>query len=416
LKEGAGICNFKALKYETRTPEEQKRIEDLVIEKMGVWKYSLAQIKPQIHSDLFDKIMVRWDLAFQTVKDIFEQQLRQLVPSLTEEEVKKALQNHTDRMIPKLNTCFILMNNSESVIRQASDVWKDVYHLRQSEHVEIIDDISSDDEPETQGQLYALADKGEEDKEEEAHEEDLNTAAEIIASLPHTPPYTVTSVESASTGEIASSTVASITQSPPSTSQLRVPAVEVQVTSSTELYVSSSTEHAPVHLVSSTSTILTSQILSTPILPVTSVIDIPVWTLPSVSLILSAVSVLDSLSISMQPLLSPISSASPSSSTIVSIPKVNTPVGSEQPLKLLLTGKEISEDIDLDTEIAIPKIDYSTATIEEMMMISQLLEKKARKKQIKSERDKEFAIIANARDIITEAIGVEVDSTQHILL
>ena len=36
LKEGAGICNFKALKYETRTPDEQKRIEDLVVEKIGV--------------------------------------------------------------------------------------------------------------------------------------------------------------------------------------------------------------------------------------------------------------------------------------------------------------------------------------------------------------------------------------------
>ena len=73
LKEGAGICNFKALKYETRTPEEQKRIEDLVIEKMGVWKYSPAQIKPQIHSDLYEKIIVRWDLTTQTVKDIFRQ-------------------------------------------------------------------------------------------------------------------------------------------------------------------------------------------------------------------------------------------------------------------------------------------------------------------------------------------------------
>ena len=46
LKEGAGICNFKALKYETRTPEEQKRIEDLVVEKMGIWKYSPAQMQP----------------------------------------------------------------------------------------------------------------------------------------------------------------------------------------------------------------------------------------------------------------------------------------------------------------------------------------------------------------------------------
>ena len=49
-------------------------------------------------------------------------------------------------------------------------------------------------------------------------------------------------------------------------------------------------------------------------------------------------------------------------------------------------------------------------------MISQLLGKKARQKHLRSERDKEYMIIENARDIITEAIGVEVDSTQHILL
>ena len=73
MKEGAGICSFKALKYETRTPDEQKRTEDLVIEKMGVWKYSPAQMKPQVHLDLYDKIKIKWDFTTQTVKDIFEQ-------------------------------------------------------------------------------------------------------------------------------------------------------------------------------------------------------------------------------------------------------------------------------------------------------------------------------------------------------
>ena len=65
----------------------------------------------------------------------------------------------------------------------------------------------------------------------------------------------------------------------------------------------------------------------------------------------------------------------------MSIPKVKIviiEVESRQPLKLLLTGKEIEEDIYLDTEIEILKIDFNTATIEEMRMISQLLEKKAR--------------------------------------
>ena len=209
----------------------------------------------------------------------------------------------------------------------------------------------------------------------------MRIAAEVIASLPHTPPDTVTSVESASTGEIASSTVAPITQSPPSTSQLQVPIMEVPVTSSTELNVSSSTKSAPVHPVS-TSTVLTSSTsvlstgaLSIPISPVASTIGIPICTLPSISPTLSSISILDSVSISIQSLY-PISpfTTSPSTSTIVSIPKVKPAVETKEPLKLLLTGKEIEEDINLDTEIEIPKIDFNTATIEEMMTISQLLD------------------------------------------
>lgn len=85
-------------------------------------------------------------------------------------------------------------------------------------------------------------------------------------------------------------------------------------------------------------------------------------------------------------------------------------------MKLLITGKGIEEDIDLDIEIEIPKIDYDTTIVEEMRLASQMLEKKARQKQLRSERDREYRIIKSAKNIITEAIGVEVDSTQHILV
>ena len=61
-------------------------------------------------------------------------------------------------------------------------------------------------------------------------------------------------------------------------------------------------------------------------------------------------------------------------------------------------------------------IDFDTATVEEMRRASQLLEKKARQKHLRLERDKEYRIIEGAKTIITEAIGVEVDSTQHILI
>ena len=63
LEEGAGLANIKALKYETRIDAEKRQIEDLVLSKMGKWKYSLEQIAPQIPKALQDKIEPRWDFA-----------------------------------------------------------------------------------------------------------------------------------------------------------------------------------------------------------------------------------------------------------------------------------------------------------------------------------------------------------------
>ena len=44
MEEGASLTNFKALKFETRTEEEKMQIEELVLSKMGKWKYSPDQI------------------------------------------------------------------------------------------------------------------------------------------------------------------------------------------------------------------------------------------------------------------------------------------------------------------------------------------------------------------------------------
>lgn len=74
-------------------------------------------------------------------------------------------------------------------------------------------------------------------------------------------------------------------------------------------------------------------------------------------------------------------STSPTSSTIVSVSKtkdVSTEVKQNTPLKFLLTGKVMDEDIDLDKEIFIPKIDLDTAIADEMRLVSQLLKQKAR--------------------------------------
>ena len=58
------------------------------------------------------------------------------------------------------------------------------------------------------------------------------------------------------------------------------------------------------------------------------------------------------------------------------------------PLKLFLIGKEMEEDIDLDEEIVIPQINFDTATVEELRLLNQRLEQKAKQKQLRNERDK----------------------------
>ena len=69
---------------------------------------------------------------------------------MTNAEVKKALKEHEGRMILKFNTCLILMKNIESVVKNATDVCRDVYHLNKptDETVEIKDDDSDQEDEE----------------------------------------------------------------------------------------------------------------------------------------------------------------------------------------------------------------------------------------------------------------------------
>ena len=83
------------------------------MEKLGKLKFYPNQYASQVPAILLDKIKVRWDNTIQTIKEIFSQTLKQLVPNLTEAEVQKALKENENRMTPKFNTCLVLMKNIE---------------------------------------------------------------------------------------------------------------------------------------------------------------------------------------------------------------------------------------------------------------------------------------------------------------
>lgn len=81
------------------------------MEKLGIWKFSPEQFASQILVVLLDKIRVRWENVVQIVKDIYEQKLKELVPSLTDAKVKKALIEHKGRMFLRFNTFYIAKGN-----------------------------------------------------------------------------------------------------------------------------------------------------------------------------------------------------------------------------------------------------------------------------------------------------------------
>ena len=66
------MTNLKSLRYETRNAYEKKKIEDMMMSKLGKWKYSSDQLSQQILKDLLHAIKLRWENARKTKKDIFE--------------------------------------------------------------------------------------------------------------------------------------------------------------------------------------------------------------------------------------------------------------------------------------------------------------------------------------------------------
>lgn len=131
----------------------------MILSKLGKWKYSLNQLAQQILNDLMEKIKPRWEHAMETTKDIYEQTLRQLMPSLSNKEVNESKQNE-EKLTLKFNTCLILMNDIEHVVRNATNTWKNNFNLQKQS--DFVVHVSNKDE-----------DDGEHEKKEETNDEEI---------------------------------------------------------------------------------------------------------------------------------------------------------------------------------------------------------------------------------------------------
>ena len=77
-----------------------------------------------------EKIKPRWDNSIKNGKEIYEQTLRQLIPSLSDEEVQESLKKNEERITLKFNTCLNLINDIEHVVRNAKNTWNNIYSLK----------------------------------------------------------------------------------------------------------------------------------------------------------------------------------------------------------------------------------------------------------------------------------------------
>ena len=69
----------------------------------------------------------------------------------------------------------------------------------------------------------------------------------------------------------------------------------------------------------------------------------------------------------------------------------------------------------MDEEILIPSWDITNLTPDQMHIFGELLQKKARQQRLREERNREFKILEDAKNILSQAIGTEIDTSQPIL-
>ena len=123
----------------------------------------------------------------------------QLIPSLTNKEVKESLKNNEEKLTLRFNTCLVLMKDIEHVVKNATNTWKNVYLLHKpiNSFVSISDKDDDDKEEKYDVEVthFDNIDDEEEQKQEATEEETHNVeeidlvkiVAVIIASLSQSP-------------------------------------------------------------------------------------------------------------------------------------------------------------------------------------------------------------------------------------
>lgn len=138
---------FRSLKYDTRSTKENKQIEEVLVAKIAKWKYSLSELTTQVPDAILKAVTPICDNVVNVARGIREQTLRQLMPNLSDKEVKESLKKNEQKLTPKFNTFLILSKDIEPDVKSNIIAWKDIYGLHKpTKEVVQIEDVEKDDE------------------------------------------------------------------------------------------------------------------------------------------------------------------------------------------------------------------------------------------------------------------------------
>ena len=116
--------------------------------KLGKWKYSSDELTQKVLDVILKVLNSQMDNAFGVAKGISEKTLRQLIPSLSDKEVKESLKKNEQKLTPKFNTFLIFLKDIQSVVKSNTTTWKNIYGLHKpSEFLVQVDDkdVEEDD-------------------------------------------------------------------------------------------------------------------------------------------------------------------------------------------------------------------------------------------------------------------------------
>ena len=124
------------------------------------------------------------------------------MPSLNDKEVKESLKKNEEKITLRFNTCLILLNDIEHVVRNATNTWKNIYLLHKpSDFVVSVSEKDGDDDEQKEDEEIDDEEvthfdnvDDEEEQGQEATKEDVQEtkaidptkiAIVVIVSLPH---------------------------------------------------------------------------------------------------------------------------------------------------------------------------------------------------------------------------------------